>query len=170
MHPAVGQTRTYRGQVYKCVDAFEHITRDGRSVTLLKVASTCPDCGRMVVLDITPWGFRRRKLNRRCSRCKRPGAPVGGVKRKRPRAEPWPVQREMYRILIELAEEQRDRVSPNARGWVRRKDWIKGLIARGVFEKADILGRGAYYRARVEMKRRRMIEVRGPAVRALSSP
>jgi hypothetical protein len=169
MHPAIGEKRKYRGQIYECVDAYEHTTKDGRQITLLTISSSCVDCGRMVAMSVTPYGFRRWNLNRRCGRCKRPGAPVGPVRRNRAPLEPWPVQKVMHRILIELAEEQSGRVSPDARGWVKAKDWINALIAQGIFEQADAHGRGPYYRARTGMKRRKMIEVRGPAVRALSS-
>src|SRR5262245_44508173 len=136
MHPAIGEKRDYRGQIYECVDAYEHTTKDGRRITLLTISSSCVDCGRMVVMSATPYGFRRWNLNRRGGRCKRPGAPVGPVKRIRGPSEPWPVQKEMHRILTELADEQSGGVSPEARGWVKGKDWIKALIARGLLEEA----------------------------------
>ena len=171
MHPVIGKTRIYRGQVYTCIDAFEHITGDGRTVTLVKAETKCSDCGEtLIVGDFTLSYFFRRRLNRRCHKCRRPGAPVGRVRRIGALSQPWPVQQAMLRVLVELAAEQDDKISPKARGWVRRRDWIRALVERGVFEKTDTLGKGPYYRARIEMRRRKMIEVKGPAVRPLPLP
>jgi len=127
MHPAVGEIRNYRGQLYKCIDAFPHVMRDGRSVMLLVIKSRCSDCCRTFEITETVRNFHRRKLLRRCEDCRKPGVPVGPVRRRREKSNAliW-MEEEMWRVLVELAMAQRDRVLPGARGWVRNQ----GLEAR----------------------------------------
>ena len=168
MHSAIGETRNYRGQMYKCVDALPHVTRDERNVDLLVIRSRCADCWQTFEFRVTPYSFRRRRLRRRCEECRRPGVPAGPVRRKRTTSTKMsPIQRQMYQVLIDLAEEQRDRVSPDAYGWVRPKDWIRALVERNVLSKADVIGRGPYYHMRRDLIRKKKVERMGPAVRAL---
>jgi hypothetical protein len=168
MHPDIGQTRLYRGQMYECVDAFPHVTRDGRNVMLLVVKSGCVDCHQAFEFWVTSNGFLRRRLLRRCEGCRRPGSPVGPVARNRPKSTAMtPRERQMHQVLVDLAEEQRDRVSSDARGWVRTKDWIHALVKRGVFSKAEVCAGGFYYRARRRLIKKGRLGAKGPAVRAL---
>jgi hypothetical protein len=168
VHSAIGETRNYRGQLYKCVDAFPHVTRDERNVDLLVIRSRCADCWQTFEFRVTLYSFRRRRLRRRCEECRRPGVPVGPVRRKRTTfTEISPIQRQMLQVLIDLAEEQRDRVSRDAYGWVRAKDRIRALVEQNVLSKSDVIGRGSYYHMRQDLIRRKKIERMGPAVRAL---
>ena len=170
MHPAVDQTRTYRGQVYKCVDVFEHVTRDGRDITLLSIRSRCADCCCLFEITETSRNFRRRNLLRRCEHCRRAGAPVAQVRRNRKAHTGMsPVQRQMHRVLVALAEKQKAS-TPDAQGWVRAEDWIRALVEQGVFDKTETAGKGPYYHMRGDMLRRGLIQKRRAAVRALDIP
>jgi hypothetical protein len=167
VHSSIGETHNYRGQIYKCVDAFPHVTRDGRDVMLLVISSRCADCKQDFEIIETSRNFRRRRLLRRCEYCRKPGVPVGRVQRRRARSnELTPMQERMYRVLIELAGEQRHQVSSNARGWVRVKDWMKALVERGVLSRSDMAANGSYHRMRRELIRKGRIEIFGRAVRA----
>jgi hypothetical protein len=168
MHSDIGQTRLYRGQLYKCVDAFPHVTRDGRNVTLLVIHSRCADCYQRFEIRETRHNFQRRSLLRRCDECRKPGAPVDRpVTRNRPKSTVMTVREgQMHQVLVDLAKEQRERVSPNARGWVRTKDWTRALVERGVFSSTEARAR-FYRRARRRLIEKGRLEVRGPAVRAL---
>src|SRR5262245_40846031 len=165
MHPPIGETRTCRGQLYKCVDAFPHVTRDGRDVMLLVIRSRCADCYQTFEITETSNNFRRRSLLRRCESCRKPGVPVEPVRRRRETSiQLSPIQEQMWRVLVDMAREQRD-VSPNAQGWIRVKDWIGILLKRGVFTKSDMGKNGSYHRMRRELIRKGRIEICGPAVR-----
>jgi hypothetical protein len=167
VHPAVGEARNYRGQLYKCVDAFPHVTRDGRQTALLVISTRCADCYRRFEITETHTHFRRRRLLRRCEDCRKPGVPIGSVRRRRQKSVALsPLQEQMYRVLVELAMAQRSRVLPGARGWVRTQDWKRALVERGVLRDADMCGKGSYYRERRGMILRKRIEIYGPAVRA----
>jgi hypothetical protein len=168
MHPAVGERRNYRGQLYEVVDTIPHITRDGRKVTLLWIETKCVDCKQDFQIRETSRNFRRRRLLRRCEYCRKPGVPVGPVTRRREKSDTltW-VQERMWRVLVELAGEQRGRVSPGAQGWVRVKDWMNALVERDVLNEADVARNGAYHWMRRELMRKGRIEKCGPALRAL---
>jgi hypothetical protein len=168
MHPDIGQTRLYRGQIYRCIDAFPYVTRDGRNVMLLVVQSGCSDCRRTFEFRVTSNAFSRRRLLRRCEGCRKPGVPVGAITRNRPKSMAMSLREgQMHQVLVDLAEEQRDRVSPDARGWVRTKDWTRALVDRGVFSKAEVSAGRFYHRARRRLIEKGRLEVKGPAVRAL---
>jgi hypothetical protein len=167
VHSAIGETRNYRGQLYKCVDAFPHVTRDGRDVMLLVIRSRCADCYQTFEITETSNNFRRRSLLRRCESCRKPGVPVGPVRRRREASNQLsPIQEQMWQVLVDMAGEQRHQVSSNARGWVRVKDWMKALVERGVLGRSDMAVNGPYHRMRRELIRKGRIEICGPAVRA----
>jgi hypothetical protein len=168
VHADIGQTRFYRGQLYKCMDVFPHLTRDGRNVTLLVIHSRCADCYQTFEITETRGNFRRRSLLRRCEECRKPGVPVDQVHRSREkRGQLSLIQEQAYRVLIELAMEQRNEVSSAARGWVRTKDWIHALVERGVLAEPDVSGKMGYYRIRRGLLKKKRIEASRGAVRAV---
>ena len=69
----------YDRQRYECIGRRNHITKDGRSTTLLVFESDCPGCGNQFELMIGEKALEANfSPNRRCSDCKQPGKPVRG--------------------------------------------------------------------------------------------
>lgn len=71
----IGETRTYLGQRYEIVDAFERDRRDGSVATILHWQSHCAECGEPFGFT-TPAASAKFQPNRRCQKHKRPGCRV----------------------------------------------------------------------------------------------
>lgn len=70
-----GGTRTFHGQRYVFVRAFDRERRDGTLATILVWRSRCADCGGPFEIT-TPAVAAKFQPNRRCQRHKRPGQRV----------------------------------------------------------------------------------------------
>lgn len=66
---------TYKGQVYGRLGMVPHICRDGRETTLVIWGSICAHCKARFTFT-APALAKKFQPNRRCQKCKRPGARV----------------------------------------------------------------------------------------------
>jgi len=67
-------------QRYRCIGTKKYITEDDRKVQLLIMKSYCPDCGKQFQQLSTKQALINGSLNRRCSKCKRPGLPISATR------------------------------------------------------------------------------------------
>jgi hypothetical protein len=72
----IGTTFTKGRQKYTCVGFREDTNRFGRTSTLAICRSRCASCGDRFEFMTTVGAWRRREVNRRCARHKRPGVRV----------------------------------------------------------------------------------------------
>ena len=79
----IGKTFIRRGQRYKYVGRRLRFTRDGRRVRLVALTSCCADCGAPFEYTTSELAVALGHFNRRCSRHKAPGVPVGRKKGRR---------------------------------------------------------------------------------------
>jgi hypothetical protein len=72
----IGATFTKGRQKYTCVGLRGYTNRAGHTSTLAVCQSRCASCGEQFEFMTTFGAFRRREVNRRCARHKRPGVRV----------------------------------------------------------------------------------------------
>ena len=65
-----------KGQVYARGLDSPHVTRDGRTTTLVGLKSRCAECGAPFEFTTTEWAMAKGNLNRRCQKHKKPGKKV----------------------------------------------------------------------------------------------
>jgi hypothetical protein len=73
-----------RGQRYTCIGHRPHEMSNGRWIELVRLKSTCPDCGATFRVLASKTRILRRNINRRCEDCHQPGVPVRPRRRRAP--------------------------------------------------------------------------------------
>ncbi len=76
--PEVGETLSYKGQLYTAVSSYERDRKDGSTALILTWASACATCGAPFTMT-TPASSKKFEPNRRCQKHKRPGHRVREV-------------------------------------------------------------------------------------------
>jgi hypothetical protein len=98
------------GQRYVYVADFEHVTQEGRDVSIKVWESTCATCGQLFRTNATITQAALRRLNRRCLNCLAAGVAV--TRRRAPKQSATPEDIALLRILADKPTASRDDLIP----------------------------------------------------------